>query len=41
MIKFPELLLELIIAGSLLFSGIVAVILIYLIIKDKKNNEVW
>lgn len=41
MIFFPELFLQIIIAGSLLFTGFVAVTLIYLLIKDKQKDEVW
>jgi len=41
MFKFPELLLELTIIIALIYSGFVAISLVYLLIKDKRKNEVW
>lgn len=41
MFYFPELFLQAIIVGALLFSGISAVTLVVLLIRDKQKNEVW
>jgi len=41
MLNFSELFLELTIIIALVYSGVVAVSLIYLLIKDKRKNEVW
>lgn len=41
MIYFPELFLRVVIVGALLFSGVAAITLIFLLLKDKRKNEVW
>jgi len=41
MVEFPELFLEITIVVALAYTGFVAVSLIYLLIKDKRKNEVW
>ena len=41
MVEFPELFLEITIVVALTYTGFVAVSLIYLLIKDKRKNEVW
>ena len=41
MVEFPELFLEITIVVALSYTGVVAVSLIYLLIKDKRKNEVW
>jgi hypothetical protein len=38
---FPEIFLQIVITSALAFTLIVAVLLIYMIIKDKQKNEVW
>jgi hypothetical protein len=40
-IQFPEFFLQVVIIVALVFSGVAALSLILMLIKDKKNSEVW
>jgi len=41
MFYFSEFFLQVVIIGSLVFSGVGALTLILLLIRDKQKNEVW
>ena len=41
MILFPEIIVTLLILFSLLLTGIGAITLVVLLIKDFKNKEIW